>query len=139
MRRYATAVCLSLVGVGLVMLAVPAVAGEDLPFELTIETGQRINEKGNTWTTVGTGHATHMGAVTFVVEVKHYGDRAESWRTIEAADGDLLFLYSETQYDDDLGRFVGTYTITGGTGRFEGATGSGIQEATIGCYGTISF
>ena len=139
MRRHTSMICLSLVGVGLMVLAAPALAGEDLPFEFVKETSQRISETGNGWTAIGTGHATHMGDVTFVIEVKRHGDRYVSWRTIEAANGDLLFLYNETVYDPDVGRAVGTYTITGGTGRFAGATGTGTQVSGIGSVGTISF
>jgi hypothetical protein len=80
-----------------------------------------------------------MGDVTFVIEVKKTGDRYESWRTIEAADGDLLFIHAEAVYDLEIGQAVGPYTITGGTGRFEGATGTGIQISRVGAFGTISY
>jgi len=42
-----------------------------------------------------------------------------------AANGDMLFLDMETQVDPtDLTKTVANFTVTGGTGRFEGATGS---------------
>ena len=49
-----------------------------------------------------------MDAVTFVNEVHQFGDRAEALRTVEAADGDLLFMYHETEFDEVLGRYVGS-------------------------------
>ena len=134
-----------LVGIAAILMlaasTVPVFAGDGVerPFEFSIESAQVIDGQGNSFTVIGTGQATHMGAVTFVNEVKRMGDRAIALRTIEAADGDLLYLYHETEYDEILGRYVGTYEILGGTGKFDGASGSGVQIQGIGCSGTICY
>lgn len=109
------------------------------PFDLSIEAIEVTDIQGNSFTVLGVGQATHMGAVTFVNYVRRLGNRAEAMRTVEAADGDLLFMVQETEFDETLGRYVGTYEILGGTGKFDGASGSGIQISGIGCSGTICY
>ncbi|MHC4402897.1 MAG: hypothetical protein ACYTG0_24825 [Planctomycetota bacterium] len=109
------------------------------PFDFSIEAIEVTDIQGNSFTVLGVGQATHMGTVTFVNYVRRFGDRAVAMRTIEAADGDQLFLYHDTEFDETLRRYVGTYEILGGTGKFEGATGSGIQIQGIGCSGTICY
>lgn len=53
--------------------------------------------------------------------------------TLTAANGDQLFVsyHATTPYPDAAGNFnpSGTFTITGGTGRFAGATGGGSLSA----------
>jgi hypothetical protein len=109
------------------------------PFDLSIEAIEVTDIQANSFTVLGVGQATHMGAVTFVNYVRRLGNRAKAMRTVEAADGDLLFMAQETEFDETLGRYVGTYEILGGTGRFDGASGSGIQISGIGCSGTICY
>ena len=45
--------------------------------------------------------------------------------TFVAANGDELFAVFDGAFYDDAGDSAGTFTITGGTGRFAGATGWG--------------
>jgi hypothetical protein len=66
------------------------------------------------------------------------------------ADGSTLTLEFDERFDEAAGEWVGTYEITGGTGRFAGASGSGLASATpdaatngntgtIALSGTISY
>jgi hypothetical protein len=75
-----------------------------------------------------TGKASHLGHYTltgnFAVDVRV--GRSTGEFTLSTNDGDELFL-TEAGHGVAIGDFihkVSVYTITGGTGRFEGATGS---------------
>jgi hypothetical protein len=70
------------------------------------------------------GRATHVGrfTVTNDVAVEVATGFAQGTWTITAANGDQLFL-DMTGYGIDDRHGAGQFTITGGTGRFEGASG----------------
>lgn len=57
--------------------------------------------------------------------------------------GDTLTYEWEASFDEATGLLLGTWTITGGTGRLSGATGSGISIATASgefeYLGTLSY
>lgn len=85
----------------------------------------------------GAGHATHLGAMAAqsIAEVVNLatGEGAASYRFI-AANGDEVFV--EFAFlaipTSPTGFFVqGVWEITGGTGRYEGATGSGTYEGDV--------
>ena len=142
MKRHARQLQFGLATVAMLGLAAGSMLADDCverPFELVISSVEVIDVQGNSFTVVGSGQASHMGAVTFVNEVSQFGHRAQALRTVEAADGDLLFMYHETEFDEVLGRYVGTYEILDGTGKFENASGSGIQIQGIGSSGTICY
>jgi hypothetical protein len=76
--------------------------------------------------------------------------RLTGTQTYLFADGSTLTLKFDERFDEAAGEWVGTYEITGGTGRFAGASGSGAASAThdaatdgntgtIALSGTISF
>jgi hypothetical protein len=82
------------------------------------------------------GRASHFGnytlTVNFAVDVR--AGTTTGVGTLTAANGDMLFL-------DQVGHLVansnflkttGTYTITGGSGRFQGATGTITSDFTFG-------
>ena len=67
----------------------------------------------------GEGHATHFGRLTVSGDVALNlvtGVPLGTW-TLTAANGDMLFLDMTASPD------AGLFTVTGGTGRFEGASG----------------
>ena len=74
------------------------------------------------------GKSTHTGILTGW-SVVHYDP--VTFRptgadvTLVAANGDVVHLSTVSVYDPDTGTATATYSITGGTGRFEDATGSG--------------
>jgi hypothetical protein len=84
-----------------------------------------------TFTTVGNGNATHMGASLFFGQADAWlGEKIiqKGWGELVAANGDKLIVYYECEFDPaDLGRIAnpGWFEFRGGTGRFEGATGGG--------------
>jgi hypothetical protein len=117
-----------LVATTLLLAVAPLGAAEERPFK-----GGALSElvsfdyatASAVWKVVG-GNVTHLGQVTGVGMV--YYDPA-TWmpiaavQTLVAANGDELYLTTTAS----------TYTITGGTGRFAGATGSGsLTAVTVG-------
>ena len=72
----------------------------------------------------GKGRATHLGRFTVTAEVAvevATGIPHGTW-TLTAANGDMLFM-DMTGYGIDDHHGFGQFTVTGGTGRFEGASG----------------
>lgn len=113
--------------------AASAFAKKPSPFKGTIEATETYQLNGSTMsvTATGSGEATHLGHYTVHYEVqvdvptgKGTGLSAE----YVAANGDSLFAEGSGQGTptDESNVFVvvETYTIIGGTGRFEGATGN---------------
>jgi hypothetical protein len=109
--------------------------GAVVPFKATYDMSPRIvgvDANGcNIQELPGVGQATHLGESTF------YSDAAACPRTLTqsgdmeftAANGDRLFGYfsgSIAFTQPGIADFWGTYSITSGTGRFEGVTGTGI-------------
>ena len=97
----------------------------------------------------GVGNATHLGLFTYDLEaaVSLPSLSATASATLIAANGDMIFGAGVGQgtptADPNLVSIVETYTITGGTGRFAGATGSFtverlIDRVTLASSGTIS-
>jgi len=73
----------------------------------------------------GQGQATHLGHFTVSADVAvdvATGNARGTW-TLTAANGDMLFLAMGGHGIDETHGF-GTFTVVGGTGRFQGATGS---------------
>lgn len=98
-------------------------------------------------TTFGEGHSNHLGRITYVSP--HVFDFFTGTYTSElivtAANGDLLFLETEGQFNplDTSDDAIADYVIVGGTGRFQGASGEGVisrrdDGASIVVDGTIS-
>jgi hypothetical protein len=73
----------------------------------------------------GQGQATHLGHFTQTGDTTVdlvTGNARGTW-TLTAANSDMLFL-EMTAYGIDPTHGVGTFTVVGGTGRFQGASGS---------------
>jgi len=74
---------------------------------------------------VGEGQATHLGHFTQTGDTTVdlvTGNARGTW-TLTAANGDMLFL-EMTAYGIDPTHGVGAFTVVGGKGRFQGASGS---------------
>jgi len=81
-------------------------------------------------TVVGTGHSLHMGqtdAASNDQAVNLLTGEGAATYTLAAANGDtvVLSISFTTESLPNGVAFAGAYTVTGGTGRFAGATGSG--------------
>ena len=107
--------------------ASPATVGADpavpVPFNGRAEYTLTAVEPDGTLRYIGTGLATHLGLFTADASLFPDGDgKFSATATFTAANGDQLFLIAEGAFTSPTS-VVGTATITGGTGRFEGATG----------------
>jgi hypothetical protein len=138
-------------------------APKNVPFRL-IDGGAFIFTGTNSANLVGSGLATHMGKIVSGGKFERKaqpnspcenGFKGEINGTATAANGDMLTYSLSAQFCPDPGpnasdvfNGVGTYEITGGTGRFAKAKGSGqfigladFRAATYNCLlsGTISY
>jgi hypothetical protein len=108
-----------------VLGAYPATVGADpaVPFRGRAEYTLTAVEPDGTLRYSGTGNATHLGLFTADASLFPQGDGAFSATAVfTAANGDQLFFIAEGEFTSPT-TVLGTATITGGTGRFEGATG----------------
>jgi hypothetical protein len=137
-------------------LASPASAGEFVPFKGSLDgdvTHTPVDAQTDAVLVEATGLATQLGR--FAVSVPHLVDlptrTAMGYYEFTAANGDTLTATFSGQASPTLHPgvlyIVETATITGGTGRFAGATGSFVAErlydriagTTIGSFkGTLS-
>jgi len=158
MKRYSYAAGLALGLLTLLALAGPAAARENLPLRGSYEGTVAVIPSTPPFIDAlleGTGHATHLGRFTVVEPHRVNLETATgvSTYTFVAANGDTLTASgtaSATPTDvPNVLLVVENATITGGTGRFAGATGeftierlqtTTAEEITVSCTitGTIS-
>lgn len=131
-------------------LAAPAYGAADRPFKARIDIQEQLGrstrclgdqgQPGLEGHFSGTGQATHLGAVQMLsahcVTSMQNGSTfiSDSQMTLEAANGDRIFgQYTGfiTRSDAGVFTFEGTYFITGGTGRFVDASGTGALSWTV--------
>lgn len=107
-------------------LALPASADDPRPFRGSAEgmiTGVEPVPDGLLLTVATTGEATHLGRFTRdEMVVLHADGTLEGSLVFTAANGDRLFADVEGGFISPT-TAVGTYTFTGGTGRFSDASG----------------
>jgi hypothetical protein len=156
MKRYSLAASLALAVLVVLGLAGPASAGEQLPFKGSFEGDVTVTPLAPPFVMVdveATGNATQLGL--FTLDIPHVVNRATRTAigTYEftAANGDTVYaeftgVATPTAIPGVL-YIEETATITGGTGRFAGATGifsverwyDMVAGTTIGSFeGTIS-
>jgi hypothetical protein len=107
----------------------PARAGEQVPFngqESGVLTQTAFSFPFVTFSVVGEGEATHVGrfALDGQVAINVITGDATGAFTLTAANGDMLFLTLVGRPPIDPTHSGGDFTIVGGTGRFQGASGS---------------
>lgn len=108
-------------------------AGSELPFRGTLQATETVD--GAVHHLVGTGQATHLGrfALTSEFTVTTPPPTAAGTAIWTAANGDQIFTNVTGQgvVTFPVLAVVETHAITGGTGRFDGASGSIILERSI--------
>ncbi len=125
---------------GLVYVA-PAAAKHPVPFKGSFQAVETYEVDSPNLTLFvagsGSGHATHLGRFSFAYEVAVSlvsGGGPASIQLV-AANGDIIFATGFGQGNPtetpNVVMVVETYTITGGTGRFEGASGSFIVTRQV--------
>ncbi len=123
-ERQVRPVSLVLMILAVLGLVSPLRAAQARPFTAT-GAGFIAASQGNQFTPVWTGQATHLGRYSAVSQQVIQGEIDRGPATFVAANGDRLTMFLEARFDPVTARFIGTYRITGGTGRFRGAAGSG--------------
>ena len=115
-----------LLAVTLSLAAVPLVAGDEVPFKGSA-LSQAVSFDPTTMSAVFEitgGNVTHLGSVTGVGTVYYhpvYWYPIGADQTLIAANGDELYITATPT----------AYAITGGTGRFAGASGSGSMSVEV--------
>jgi hypothetical protein len=118
-------ICLLLPALAVVTIAAPRLTAGEIAFSFEYAVALvGWDPPEEVWAMEGS--ATAMGPVTgesrdfFTANAR----RIRGTSVIESANGDLMFhSYEVEQVEDNA--WAGTFTIEGGTGRFEGATGGG--------------
>jgi hypothetical protein len=133
MKRHTSAASLVLGLLSVLALAGPAAAREAKPFRGSYEASFTVTPAAPPFIDAlleGSGHANHLGRFT-VIEPHHVNLETATGTgtfTFVAANGDTLTADVTAQAfptdDPDVLFVVEHATITGGTGRFAGATGS---------------
>ena len=127
--------CLALLLMAMAALALttqPAQAGKEVPFRaaFTTEFESVVIPPIAHIAVIGEGNATHLGKATAVTTdqaVNLITGQTSATYTFTSANGDTVVLEMEfqTTFLPSGVTFEGTYSVTEGTGRFAGATGSG--------------
>jgi hypothetical protein len=118
-------------------LAGPAAAGKEVPFrgsfrgvDIADVQFPKLFVDGS-----GSGNATHLGRFTLAYELEvdllaHYTFGSSAFT---AANGDIVFtdIIGSGTPTENVVSVVEEHTITGGTGRFAGATGSFIKNSLL--------
>lgn len=134
---------LVLLGV-LALMAIPATAvAEEFPFAATLAGNAHLSPTKIPWLQrndeTGAGEATQLGQFTFasveLVDFRNFPPQISvvATFTMTAADGEQLRgAYATVGIANDEGNLDirGRFWLTGGTGRFAGATGGGQLNAT---------
>lgn len=140
MKRYSSAVSLALAVVAILGLAASVAAGEQVPFKGNYEGSFTQTPIPGTPTSLvvanGKGEATHLGhfSFDFPLTVNVVLQIGSGTYTFTAANGDEIFadvIAQSSLLPNGLRHVVEIGIITGGTGRFAGATGSFIGERLL--------
>lgn len=137
MKRFRFAAGLALALLAVLSLAAPARAGDRIPFRGRLDgvvTHTAVSPTVDSVLVEAGGNANHLGR--FTLTIPHLVNRATMTAAgsyeFTAANGDTLFAEFTGQATPTATPgvlyIVETATITGGTGRFAGATGSFIAE-----------
>ena len=132
--RFATGLLLAGFAAVFVSAPTPASARDQVPFRAAFTTEVEIEFVYPFFyiSVTGQGNASHMGATTAVTDtqvVNVIDGSATATYTLTGANGDTVVLemiFQTTFLPRNAVTFEGTYTVTGGTGRFYGATGAGV-------------
>jgi hypothetical protein len=95
-----------------------------------------------------TGKATHLGNYESTLDLlvlplfdgpNFVGLKFVGPTTIKAANGDLVESILDVDLDILTNNITGIYTVTGGTGRWDGASGGGDVVGAVNADGTFSY
>lgn len=129
---------MSVTAIAMLTLVAPSVRAEgDRPFKGIFEGTFAINPATLQLKFAGDGPASHLGESAIAGDSQLVPSGPGCFQivtdtvTLTAANGDQLVLTNSGEdCFDETGHIIGvaTFTVTGGTGRFDGATGTGTTE-----------
>lgn len=123
MKRYMLRAVFALAAIALVLLPSVATAAD---FGATFTGSAWGTHDGKYWVFTATGTGTRVGSCSLEVAYHFYGGtRVVGMMTMTTANGDVLKGSCEHTWDAATTTWFGSYTFTGGTGRFAKAVGSG--------------
>ena len=137
MNRYRSTVCLTLTALAVLLFARPVAAAAEVPFSGSLEgvvSHTTVDPVTDAVLVEATGTASQLGRFAVIAphRVNTPTRTAAGSYEFTAANGDKVYaeFTGRAQPTSTLGviAIVETATITGGTGRFAGATGSFITE-----------
>ena len=136
MNRYRSTICLALTALAVVLFVRPATAGEQIPFNGTLSgdvTHTPVDAQTDAVLVEATGTATQIGQFAMVSahHINTVARTAAGTFVFTAASGDKVYADFTGRGQPAAPGFVAvveTATITGGTGRFAGASGSFIVQ-----------
>ena len=149
-KRSAVCTILAITAISLVLTASPVTAAQEHKFSAVINSFTYVDYHAgyNVFDQTGTGTVVGDFSAVSAIHFRHGFTSGEGWWTITAANGDLLYVVFEQTGSFETGYWEGPYTIVGGTGRFDDASGTGWTATTsdatgypVGASldGTISF
>ncbi len=153
MKRFKLLVALAMAAMALVLCTTAVNAGDELPFKATTEVVRQssvVIEGTVHLVYSGTAIATHLGCAEAlaVVDIDLATGVATGVVTLTKKDVDSITFEFVQVFDPAQGGYVGSFQITAGSGKFEGASGSGTllnvpgdePDTRIGSYdGTIVY
>lgn len=104
------------------LLSQPQTLDVDGTFNVTGVHGSKLSATADGNLVLDGGDPLHF---TIEAHVKLMGNHIEGTPTLVFDDGSTLNLYYEIKVDKVTGIYEGDFRITGGTGQFQGASGSG--------------
>ena len=126
---------LVLTALTLLPLTYPAMAGDEVPYkgkEVGAITTVSFHFPFDVKSQTAEGEATHLGhySVTGSIVINLLSGAVTGTFTLTAANGDMLFLtLTGNAPPPSVKETVDNITVTGGTGRFEAATGSWVLDS----------
>jgi len=135
MKRYLQWAMFAAAALALVLIPCAAPAGEELPFKVQYTATPTGESEGPYLIHTGTGAGTYLGhfSVTAAAHLYRNG-RVTGWVTFTSSIGDSLDVVMDQTWDAATTSYKGSYTIVGGTGRFENASGSGTIATSLTDY-----
>jgi hypothetical protein len=125
---------LSQSGGGVGVAVTEAKGGSELPFKGDLQATEAV--EGNLHHLMGTGNATHLGRFTFTADITVDDATGKGVGTViwTAANGDQIFAHTTGEVvllDFPNITIRETQIITGGTGRFSGASGTNVLDRSL--------
>ncbi len=131
MKRYMLWSVLAMAAIALASTANVATAAEDETFTAEFITTLFGTHDGRVDVFTGAGDGSQLGTFSVVVRNHFMGGKLESELVFTAANGDELDMRAEQTFDVATSTWSGPFTITGGTGRFAGASGDGTIDVVL--------